>query len=80
MKFPYLQRRTLALMAVVAPLLALFVYVVVRSGPLAAVAVTATTVRAQAITPALSGIGTVQARTTHRHHRSARPARALPSD
>lgn len=66
MKFPYLQRRTLALMAVVAPLLALFVYVVVRSGPLAAVAVTATTVRAQAITPALSGIGTVQARTTHR--------------
>lgn len=66
MKFPHLQRRTLALIAVVAPLLALFVYVVVRTGPLAAVPVTATTVRAQAIAPALAGIGTVQARTTHR--------------
>lgn len=66
MKFPHLQRRTLALIAVVAPLLALFAYVVVRTGPLAAVPVTATTVRVQAIAPALSGIGTVQARTTHR--------------
>ena len=66
MKFPHLQRRTLALIAVVAPLLALFAYVVVRTGPLAAVPVTATTVRAQAIAPALAGIGTVQARTTHR--------------
>jgi RND family efflux transporter MFP subunit len=61
-----LQRRTLALLAVVLPLLALFVYVVLRSGPLAPVAVTVATVEQRAITPALFGIGTVEARTTYR--------------
>ncbi|MGB4927878.1 MAG: efflux transporter periplasmic adaptor subunit, partial [Giesbergeria sp.] len=40
-----LQRRTLALLAVVVPLLALFIYVVLRSGPLAPVAVTVATAR-----------------------------------
>lgn len=60
-----LQRRTLALLAVVVPLLALFIYVVLRSGPLAPVAVTVATVKQRAITPALFGIGTVEARTTY---------------
>jgi HlyD family secretion protein len=61
-----LQRRTLALLAVVLPLLALFVYVAVRSGPLAPVAVTAITVQEEAITPALFGTGTVEARYTYK--------------
>jgi RND family efflux transporter MFP subunit len=62
-KFP-LQGRTLALLAVVLPLLALFVYVVLRSGPLAPVAVTLASVESQALTPALFGIGTVGTRTS----------------
>lgn len=62
-KFP-LQGRTLALLAVAVPLLALFVYVVLRSGPLAPVAVTLATVESQALTPALFGIGTVGTRTS----------------
>ena len=39
-----LQRRTLGLLAVLVPLLALFVYVALRSGPLAPVLVTVATV------------------------------------
>lgn len=66
MKFPRLQRRTLALIAVIAPLLVLFVYVALRSGPLAPVAVTVVTMQSQTITPALFGIGTVQARYTYK--------------
>lgn len=66
MKFPRLQRRTLALIAVMAPLVALFVYVALRSGPLAAVAVAVTTTEPRAIAPALSGIGTVQSRYTYK--------------
>ena len=62
MKVPHLQRRTLALVAAIVPLAALFVYVVLRSGPLAPVAVTLDTVRSRAVAPALSGIGTVQVR------------------
>ena len=62
-KFP-LQGRTLALLAVVLPLLALFVYVVLRSGPMAPVAVTLATVESQALTPALFGVGTVGTRTS----------------
>ena len=62
-KFP-LQGRTLALLAVVVPLLALFVYVVLRSGPMAPVAVTLATVENKALTPALFGVGTVGTRTT----------------
>lgn len=66
MRFPRPQRRTLALIAVTAPLLALFVYVALRSGPLAPVAVTVATAQTQAIAPALAGIGTVQARYTYK--------------
>ena len=62
-KFP-LQGRTLALLAVVLPLLGLFVYVVLRSGPLAPVAVTLATVEQKALSPALFGVGTVGTRTT----------------
>ena len=62
-KFP-LQGRTLALLAVVVPLLGLFVYVVLRSGPLAPVAVTLATVEQKALSPALFGVGTVGTRTT----------------
>ncbi|AWB35884.1 efflux RND transporter periplasmic adaptor subunit [Orrella marina] len=57
--------RTLALVAVLLPLLAVFVYVGLRSGPLAPVAVTVVQVQTREITPALFGIGTVQARYTH---------------
>lgn len=63
---PRLQRRTLALVAVIVPMVLLFAYVALRSGPLAPVAVTATTVEERAIAPALAGIGTVQARYTYR--------------
>lgn len=66
MKIPRLQRRTLALIAVIAPLLALFVYVALRSGPLAPVAVTVAEVQMRPLAPALFGIGTVQARYTYK--------------
>lgn len=63
--FP-LQGRTVALLAVIVPLLVLFVYVGMRSGPLAPVAVTVVTVQSRTVTPALFGIGTVEARYTHK--------------
>ena len=62
-KFP-LQGRTLALLAVVVPLLALFVYVALRAGPMAPVSVTLASVEQKALTPALFGVGTVGTRTT----------------
>lgn len=58
--------RSLAVAVVVIPLLALFVFAALRSGPLAPIPVTVTTVAIQAIGPALFGIGTVEARSTHR--------------
>ena len=58
--------RTLALLAVILPLLALFIYVGLRSGPLAPVAVTVAKVESRALTPALFGIGTVEARYTYK--------------
>lgn len=61
-----LRGRTLALLAVIAPLLGLFIFVGLRSGPLAPVAVTLASVETQAITPALFGIGTVEARYTYK--------------
>ena len=59
-------RRTLALLAVLVPLLALFVYVGLSSGPLAPVAVTLATVQDRSLSPALFGIGTVEARYTYK--------------
>lgn len=61
-----LQGRTLALLTVIVPLLALFVYVALRSGPLAPVAVTVVTVESKEVAPALFGVGTVEARYTYK--------------
>lgn len=60
-RFP-VQKRTLAMLVVLLPLLALFIYVALRSGPLAPVAVTVSEVENLPITPTLFGIGTVEAR------------------
>jgi RND family efflux transporter MFP subunit len=59
-------RRTAALVAVLGTLLVLFVWVALRSGPLAPVPVTVAEVESRAIAPALFGIGTVEARYTYR--------------
>lgn len=61
-----IQGRTLALLAIIIPLLALFIYVGLRSGPLAPVAVTVASVESESITPALFGIGTVESRYTYK--------------
>ncbi len=61
-----MNRRSLVLIGVLVPLLTLFIYVVLRSGPLAPVPVTVSTVESKAIHPALFGIGTVEARYTYR--------------
>ena len=61
-----IQGRTLALLAIIIPLLALFIYVGLRSGPLAPVAVTVASVESGSITPALFGIGTVESRYTYK--------------
>ncbi len=66
MKFMSLNRRMLALLAVLVPLLGLLIYVAMRSGPLASIPVTVTTVESRSIAPALFGIGTVEARYTYR--------------
>ena len=47
-RFP-LRGRTLALIAAIVPLLILFIYVGLRSGPLAPVAVTVTSVTSEAV-------------------------------
>ena len=64
-KLPF-QKRTLALFAIIVPLLVLFVYVSLYSGPLAPVSVVLTTVEKKSISPALFGIGTVEARYTYK--------------
>lgn len=64
-RFP-IQKRTLVILVVLLPLLALFVYVALRSGPLAPVPVTVTRVESRSIAPALFGIGTVEARYTYK--------------
>lgn len=61
-----MQGRTLALLAVIVPLLVLFIYVGFRSGPLAPVAVTVADVESRALQSALFGIGTVEARYTYK--------------
>ena len=58
--------RALALAGVLLPLLGLLVFVARRSGPLAPVPVTVATVEISALTPALFGIGSVEARYTHK--------------
>ena len=61
-----IKSRTLAIIAVIAPLFILFIYVALRSGPLAPVLVTLTTVENKAISPAIFGIGTLDARYTYK--------------
>lgn len=58
--------RKLAMVGVLLPLFALFVYVALRSGPLAPVPVTVAKVENRAIAPALFGVGTVEARYTYK--------------
>jgi RND family efflux transporter MFP subunit len=60
------QKRTLALIAVIVPLLALFVYVALRSGPLAPVSAVLATVENKSLSPALFGIGTIETRYTYK--------------
>ena len=66
MKYLSSKFRTLVLVVTIVLLLATFFYIAARSGPLAPIAVTVTTVKNQPLTPALFGIGTIQARYTHR--------------
>ncbi len=66
MNRPAMNRRTVALLLVLLPLLLAFGYVATSSGPLAPVPVTVVEVEKQAITPALFGIGTVEARYRYR--------------
>lgn len=66
MKLPLLKRRTISLVAVITLLLLLFIYVIWRTGPMAQVPVTVTTVEERSIAPELFGIGTVQARYTYK--------------
>ena len=66
MKRPLVRLRTLAFAGVLVLLLALFAWVVMRSGPLARVPVTTTIVDSVAVAPALYGIGIVESRYTYR--------------
>ena len=61
-----LHARSLALAAVLIVLLGALAYVALRTGPMAPIPVMLVTVESQAITPALFGIGTVEARRTHK--------------
>jgi RND family efflux transporter MFP subunit len=66
MRWPWKSRRAATIAAVLVPLAAVFAYVAARTGPLAPVPVTVAAVETRAIEPALHGIGTVEARYTHR--------------
>ncbi len=67
MRMPLPQsRRAWLLLAVLGMLFLLLAWVAMRSGPLAPVKVTVARVEERAIAPALFGIGTVEARYTHR--------------
>jgi HlyD family secretion protein len=79
MTLPRSRRRALVIAAVLAPVAVLFGWVALRSGPLAPVPVTVATVEKEPIEPALHGIGTVEARYTHRLGPTA-PGRILRVD
>lgn len=66
MKIKTINKKMVGLLAVLAPLLLLFVYVALRSGPLAPVPVTVITVETKQIRPVLFGIGTLEARYAYR--------------
>jgi len=58
--------RSLALAAVLVILLGALAFVALQTGPMAPIPVTLVTVERQAVMPALFGIGTVEARRTHK--------------
>jgi RND family efflux transporter MFP subunit len=64
-KFP-LSGRSLTLALILVPLLIVFIYVGLRSGPLAPVDVVIKRIESQALHPALFGIGTIESRFTHK--------------
>ena len=64
-KFP-VRGRTLGILLGAIPLVVLFVFVVFRSGPLASIAVTVVSPEKKTITPAIFGIGTIEARRTYK--------------
>jgi len=66
MKASKISPRTLTLIGVMVPLLALFGFAALRAGPLAPVPVTLTRVVQAGVAPALFGVGTVEARATYR--------------
>lgn len=66
LKSIFAHRRPLTLAGVLLPLLGLFAAVTFRSGPFAPVPVTVVTVEIREVSPALFGIGTVEARYTHK--------------
>jgi len=61
-----LRGKTWALIGFLVTLLAVFVFVGLRSGPLAPIPITVSTVENRSISPALFGVGTVQARYTYK--------------
>lgn len=65
-KFFSLHGKTLLLSGFLLSLLVVFVYVIMRSGPLAPTTVTLATVELREISPALFGIGTVAADSVHK--------------
>ena len=58
--------RTSAVVGVLISLVVVFAYAALRSGPLAPIQVTVATVENQSISPGLFGVGTLEARYTHR--------------
>lgn len=61
-----IKSQTSSILAVIIPLLFLFIYVGMRSGPLAPVEVTVISVETKAISPTLYGIGTIEPRYTYK--------------
>ena len=66
MKALRIPRRTLTLIGLLLALLVVFIFVALRSGPLAPIAVTLGTVESRAMSPGIFGIGTVEPRFTYR--------------
>ncbi|KAA6185320.1 efflux RND transporter periplasmic adaptor subunit [Thiohalocapsa marina] len=66
MLFPTPNRRALALLSILLPLVLAAVWLALTSGPLAPVPVTVAVVEERAIAPALFGIGTIEARYRYR--------------
>ncbi len=66
MKTPSVNRKQVLLAALALALLGLFLYVALRSGPLARIPVTTASVQEASIRPVRFGIGTIEARQIHR--------------